>query len=255
MPEERVKRPGSAIPAPTKLGEGEEFNEPDPESEVSPAELAEVTQIMNAFAKCGRSFKLYSRNNEMIVKFTGELYDKMTAFLEKRDTIVFTIRPTQFLYAGQAVYENDDRGESFAFKLYKDGVRQMSFYQGLDKRELMDILDIISTNFDRMEYYDDDIVTLLWKHDFDKISYVVIETFGEDVTEDEKVDYQANIDAIVNLVKSDTPPENAIKAARLSMDDVIIFQRQKDEEVFDAPPFSPSTAANIFAVAEQEFGR
>lgn len=258
MPEERAKRPGSAVPPPVKLAEGEELDEKDPQSEVSPAELAEVTQIMNAFAKCGRSFKLYSRNNEMIIKFTGELYDKMTAFLEKRDTIVFTIRPTQFIYGGQPVYENDDRTESFAFKLYKDGVRQMSFYQGLDKREMMDILDIISTNFDRMEFYDDDIVTLLWKHDFDKISYVVVETFGEDVTDDDKIDYQTNIDAIVNLVKSDVPPENAIKAARLSMDDVIVFQQQKEEkqdEVFDAPPFSPSTAANIFTVSEIEFQR
>src|SRR3954469_3008603 len=103
MPEERAKRPGTTAAPPTKLAEGEEFQEPDPESEVSPAELAEVTQIMNGFAKCGRSFKLYSRNNEMIVNFTGELYDKMTAFLEKRDTIVFTIRPTQFLYGGQPV--------------------------------------------------------------------------------------------------------------------------------------------------------
>jgi hypothetical protein len=233
--------------------EGDAAAEADPQSEVSPAELAEVTQVMNAFAKTGRSFKLYSRNNEMIVKFVGDLYDKLTAFLEKRESIVLTIRPTQFLYGGQAVYENDDREESFAFKLYKDGVRQMSFYQGMDKRELSDILDVVSTNFDRMEYYDDDIVTLLWKHNFEKISYVVVETFGEDSTEDEKDEYQTNVDAIVNLVKSDKVPENAIRSARLSMDDITVFQRQKEEEVLDAPPFTPSTAGNIFNVSEAEF--
>lgn len=243
------------IPRPKKLATEEEWKEDASKIEVPPAELAEVTQIMNSFAKTGRSFKLYSRNNEMIQKFTTELYDKMTAFLEKQESIVFTIRHSQFLYKGETVYENDDREESFAFKLYKDGVRQFSFYQGIDKRELIDVLDIISTNFERMEFYDDDIVTLLWKHDFDKVSYVVVETFGEEVTEDEKVDYEASVDAIVNLVKSDVPPENAIKAARLTMDDIVIFQRQKDEEVFDAPPMMPSSAANIFAVGEQEFGR
>jgi hypothetical protein len=230
----------------------------DPQAQVSEAELAEVRAIMASFAKTGRSFKLYSRNNEMIIKFMGELYDRITAFLEKRESIVFTIRPHQFLYSGQPVYENDDRQESFAFKLYKDGVRQVSFYQGLDKRELVDLVDIVSTNFDKMEYIDDDIVTLLWKHDFDKISYVVVEAFGEDVSEDEKADYETNIDAIVNLVRSDTPPENAIKAARLSMDDVIVLQRQKEEredELLSAPPFTPSSAANIFAVGEPEFAR
>lgn len=251
---EMAEQPKRA-PKPTKLANDEEFSEEEKVSEVSPAELAEVTQIMNAFAKCGRSFKLYARNNEMIQKFTNDLYDKITSFLEERESIVFTIRPTQFLYAKEVVYEQEDREESFAFKLYKDGVRQLSFYQGIDKREMMDMLDIISTNFERMEYYDDDVVTLLWKHDFEKISYVVVETFGDDVGPDEKVDYEANIDAIVNLVRSDTPPENAIKGARLSMDDIIIFQRQKEDEVFDAPPVMPSTAANIFAVGEAEFQR
>ena len=240
---ERVQRPAE--------------EEEDPQASVSPAELAEVKAIMASFAKTGRSFKLYSKNNEMIVKFIGELYDKITAFLEKRDSIVFAIRPTQFLYSGEPVYENDDRGESFAFKLYKDGVRQLAFYQGLDKRELVDIIDIISTNFDSFQYADDDIVTLLWKHDFDKISYVVVEAFAEDATEDEKSDYKANIDAIVNLVKTDVPPENAIRSARLSVDDIIIAQQreEKDDEVLSAPPFTPSTAANIFAIGEAEFQR
>lgn len=231
--------------------------EQDPQASVSPAELAEVKAIMASFAKTGRSFKLYSRNNEMIVKFVGELYDKITAFLEKRDSIVFAVRPTQFLYSDEAVYENDDRGESFAFKLYKDGVRQIAFYQGLDKRELVDIIDIISTNFDSFQYADDDIVTLLWKHDFDKISYVVVEAFAEDTTEEEKSDYKANIDAIVNLVKTDVPPENAIRSARLSVDDIIIAQQreEKDDDLLSAPPFTPSTAANIFAIGEAEFQR
>ena len=56
---------------------------------------------MASLAKTGRSFKMYSKNNEMIVKFVGELYDKITAFLEKRDSIVFSVRPTQFLYSVQ----------------------------------------------------------------------------------------------------------------------------------------------------------
>lgn len=229
----------------------------DTQANVSPAEVAEVKAIMASFAKTGRSFKLYSRNNEIIVKFTTELYDKITAFLEKRESLVFIIRPAAFLYGGVPVYENDDRQESFAFKLYKDGVRQLSFYQGLDKRELIDMIDIVSTNFDSSQYFDEDIVTLLWKHDFDKVSYVVIETFG-DISDDEKIDYEANIDSIVNLVRSDTPPENAVKAARLSMDDVLVFQKQKEEkedELLEAPPFTPSSAANIFAVSEAEFSR
>ena len=253
------RAPQSAKPVTKPPATGLPLAEEEPKgAEVDPAELAEVQQIMAVLAKTGRSFKLYSRNNELIIKFIGDLYDKITAFLEKRESMVFTVRPAQLMYSGQPVYENDDRQESFAFKLYKDGVRQISLYQGLDKRELVDLVDIISTNFDRMEYYDDDIVTLLWKHDFDKISYVVVEAFGEDMTEDDQVDYQANIDAIVNLVRSDTPPENAIKAARLSMDDVVVLQRQKElkeDELLSAPPFTPSSAANIFQVAEAEFAR
>lgn len=234
-----------------------EEEEQDPQATVSPAELAEVKAIMASLAKTGRSFKLYSKNNEMIVKFVGELYDKITAFLEKRDSIVFAIRPAAFLYSGEPVYENEDRQESFAFKLYKDGVRQLAFYQGLDKRELVDIIDIISTNFDSFQYADEDIVTLLWKHDFDKISYVVVEAFSEDVTEDEKIDYKANVDAIVNLVKTDVPPDNAIRSARLSVDDIIVAQQreEKDDDLLSAPPFTPSTAANIFAISEGEFQR
>jgi hypothetical protein len=231
--------------------------EQDPQATVSPAELAEVKAITASLAKTGRSFKMYSRNNDIIVRFIGELYDKITAFLEKRDSIVFAIRPTQFLYSDVAVYENDDREESFAFKLYKDGVRQLAFYQGLDKRELVDIVDIIATNFESFMYAEEDIVTLLWKHDFDKISYVVVEAFAEDTTEDDKTDYKANIDAIVNLVKTDVPPENAIRSARLSVDDIVIAQQreEKDDDLLSAPPFTPSTAGNIFALPEAEFQR
>ena len=232
-------------------------DEADPQASVSPTELAEVKAIMASLAKTGRSFKLYSRNNEIIVKFIGELYDKITAFLEKRDSIVFAIRPTQFLYSDEPVYENEDRNESFAFKLYKDGVRQIAFYQGLDKRELIDIIDIISTNFESFQYADDDIVTLLWKHDFDKISYVVVEAFAEESTEEDRSEYKTNVDAIVNLVKTDVPPENAIRSARLSIDDIVIAQQkeEKEDDLLSAPPFTPSTAANIFAISEAEFQR
>lgn len=222
---------------------------------VDPAEVAEVQAIMHALVKCGRSFKLYARNNEMLLKFVNDLFEKLTVFLEEKDSLTLTIRPWEFLYGGETVYENDDRSDSFSWKLYKDGVRQLNVFPGLDKKELNDFLDIISTNFDSMDMADEDIVTMLWKHDFNRITYIVVETFTDDIGDDDKQELEMEIDNLVNLVRSDQPPEQAIKAARLSPDDIVAFKRQREEENFEVPDFDDSAAAHVFQVTEGEFAR
>jgi hypothetical protein len=85
----------------------------------------------------------------------------------------------RLFYRGKIVYENQDVKESLAFFFYKDGIREIKFFRGLELREVVDFLHIVrrSESVNRLE---DDLVTLLWEKDFSHITFGTVDEFLEE---------------------------------------------------------------------------
>jgi HEAT repeat protein len=148
----------------------------EPETVVDPVELKSVKDVLIQLTKAAKTFKLYLPNNPIYQKSLKEIYGRFYDHLEEYSELKLRVRQYQLLYNGQTVYENSNPLESLSFKLYVDGVRELSFYDGLELDEITSFLEIIGRKHDP-DNPDDDIVTQLWDRGFTHIVYLGADDF------------------------------------------------------------------------------
>ncbi len=146
------------------------------DQELDKEELRSARDVLLQLTKTAKILKIYLPNNPIYQKFLQELQDRLDIHLQEYETLRFKIRQYEILYGGQVVYENANRVESMAFKLYVDGIREILLLEGVDSDEITSFLDIIGREYDPSGP-DDDMVTLLWERHFDHIQYLVADDF------------------------------------------------------------------------------
>lgn len=144
-----------------------------------------MAALLTRLATTSRSFLLYDARNEAIHRFLTGLLDALVSALEEEGPLTFAVQPFEILFEGGAVYLNKDRERSLAFRLYRDGVRQLRFRPGFDGEELAKLLGILSTRYTALYQHEDDVVTLLWKASFRYLDVVAVEGIVPDAPDDE----------------------------------------------------------------------
>jgi hypothetical protein len=160
--------------------------------------------VIQCILKAKKILRMYPKNNPIYSNTLGECSDKFREFFSFRDKLDLKIRQNEILFDAEPVYASAEKEDNLALFFFKDGLRELSFTEGLGPEEIEDFLKIVSLDFDR-EALDDDIVTLFWERDFQNIKYVVDETMLVD--ED---DYEAR--AVAKLKEKEAEEDNLLKA-------------------------------------------
>lgn len=147
-------------------------------------DIKEVKDILQNILKAKKTFRMYPRNNPVYLKTLDDAYAKFKDFLVYKDYLTFKFKQNSIFYDTEQIYYNPDKEDNIALFFFKDGLRELTFKNGLTQEELEEFLKIIALDFDR-EAIDDDIVTLLWEKDFQNISYIVDESFLIDIDEED----------------------------------------------------------------------
>ena len=94
--------------------------------------------------------------------------------------LTFLVQRTALLCKECVVYqvEQDGGGESLVFKLYSDGIRELTLHQGLTEEDLGFFLDSLWGGLDPSKD-DDDIVTRIWEKNLSSISIVTAEEIAK----------------------------------------------------------------------------
>jgi len=166
---------GNVTEHPSKNEPKESMPSVEPEIE---EELVSTVDLIRSLQKAIKAFKLYQPNNPMLTRQLEELTTKFTAHLDEYQSLNLQVGEYKLFFKGNPVYENTDMKESLAFLLYKDGVREIRFFKGLEDQEISDFLDVLRKN-EQASRLEDDIVTLLWERDFVHISYYATDEFME----------------------------------------------------------------------------
>ncbi len=95
------------------------------------------------------------------------------------DDLHFDVDETELRWEDASVYQQEQRGESIAWTLFKDGVRSLTFKPGVEEIEIVRFLGVLQQARNLQADAADDLLTLLWAQDFQFISY----TFRELLTE------------------------------------------------------------------------
>jgi HEAT repeat protein len=141
-------------------------------------ELKLVKAVIQGFLQALKASHLYEADHPILLRFLDRLKQDFDSYFEKYDAFIIQVDELHFFFDGKAIYEGGNIRESLAFLFFKDGIREIRFFKGLDFNEVLDFLTIVrKSNFvDRMA---DDLVTLLWNKDFSHIEFIVIDEFFE----------------------------------------------------------------------------
>jgi len=143
-------------------------------------EISEDTRlardILQNIIKSKKTLRMYPQNNPVYVKTLEDLYARFGDFFHFKGDLTFKINQHSIFHDSEEIYQNPEKDDNIALFFFKDGLRELTFRQGLLLEELESFMKIIAMDFDR-EAVDDDVVTLFWEGDFQNIYYVVDDTF------------------------------------------------------------------------------
>lgn len=139
-------------------------------------EIVSIKRVLKLLDKTAKSNRTYGSANPVAQKFSHQLYEELTAHLITYSKLTFLVQRTALLCKECVVYqaEQDGGGESLAFKLYADGIRELALHQGLTEEDLGFFLDSLWGGLDATKD-DDDIVTRIWEKNLSSISIVTAE--------------------------------------------------------------------------------
>jgi hypothetical protein len=147
----------------------------------------QVQTFVMALDKAMRAQRLYgSRDSAFVVKLLENL-ERELAELLAQGAVRLGVCSAGFTWDDRPLFTADleDNQLPWAFRLFCDGIRELTFEQQMRWEELLDFLDILSTN---PRVTEEDLVTLLWERDFDGIRYYAADTFAAGLEVDENGD-------------------------------------------------------------------
>jgi HEAT repeat protein len=140
---------------------------------------SQVSELIQGLAKALRAFQMYLPNNPIYQRAITNLRTAFAPIWAATDELVLNVAETELIWEEQVVYRQLNKSESLAWSLFKDGMRMLTLQRGAEVEELPKLL--VTINQARFLPTDagDDLLTLLWAHEFQLIQYQFIEFFGE----------------------------------------------------------------------------
>jgi len=177
--------------------------EPDPD------EVKKIKKIIKSFGKAYSSMRIFPSVNPSVKDFIDSFIAEMKEYLDEYGELKISVGEFNFSHKGKTIFQDEERKKSLPFLFFKDGIRELSFYKGLDEKELQDFLELIKADAS-LPQGDSDIVNSLWEKDFTHIRYFALDEFMEsDIGKEEKeVCFKINREKFsrgaVNLTPEDT---------------------------------------------------
>jgi len=192
---------------------------------------AQVEELLQFLAKALRAHQLYLPNNPVYQKSLDSLQGAFRKLWEATDDLVLDITESELKWEGNVVYSQASRNESFAWVFFKDGVRQISFLKGVEDGEILGVLDVIQRARALQAEDNDDLLTLLWEKDFQRVQYVF---------QDMAADNLASLPTADDVRAANTAPtvvRNGV-AAEVGQPPTagVVFAKSDDEETDDDQP-------------------
>lgn len=139
-----------------------------------------VDALMQTLVKGLRATQLYLPNNPVYQQAMQNVRSAFRAVWEGCDELALAVTESDLVWEKRAVLSQTGRPDSIAWVLYKDGVRAVTFRQGVEADELARFLTVVHKARQLPADADDDLLTLLWEQDFQLIQFRVMELAAAD---------------------------------------------------------------------------
>lgn len=149
------------------------------------AELAlpaqQVEELIRTIVKGLRAFQMYLPNNPIYQRAEQGIHDAFLPIWSSTQQLTLSVVESDLVWGDQVVYRQPNRSESFAWMLYKDGMRLLTLKPGVEGEEIVRFLQVVSRA--RMLQADaaDDLLTLLWEQNFQGVEYQFTEIITDNL--------------------------------------------------------------------------
>lgn len=204
-----------------------------------PTELNKAGIVLKFFDTALSAMKIYPSGNPAIQRNLMQFFDRLEEFLDVYEELRLGIQEFSFTLKKETVFQDKIKKKSLPFLLFKDGMRELSLYKGLEREELQEFMEVLKEASD-LPPEESDVVSFLWEKDFINIRYFVIDEFldlfiGREGRQGEyKIDKRELFEGKLGLTQEDREEiEQKSEGLSLTLD-------QEEEEEESAPVLTSS---------------
>jgi hypothetical protein len=174
-----------------------------PLSKLPQALQEQVKSAQNIFlelSKLMKSIILYGKQHQSAILFRKKFFDALTQALTQFHVLDVEVQQYELIMADQVVFS--DEKATGIYQFYMDGIRALSFKEGISLEEVDQLLNLILLDWSDPALFEDDATTLLWKCQFKSIHYRVAQVYHEKSEEIEEGKSNQSVDEILNQISS-----------------------------------------------------
>jgi hypothetical protein len=138
-----------------------------------------VHDIITAFLAGLKNLGLYAENHDICQRSLQTAFDRLGGFLQSAGKLKLDIASDRLLYRTETVYRDSDATGLLAYYLFRDGIKWISFNQGLTVDELKAFIMIFNRYRAIQEDPEGDLATALWEANFTGITYQASDIYWE----------------------------------------------------------------------------
>ena len=173
---------------------------------------AQVEELLSLIGKALRAVQLYLPNNPVYQRAVENVRVACRKLWQATEDLVLDVQETELRWEGNAVYHHDQKNESIAWTLFKDGVRSVTLRPGVEDTELVRFMQVLHQARTLQADAADDLLTLLWQEDFQFLAYTFREIqldAGSPIEVEEPTNTPSPND-VVEQVRQEAPPQREV---------------------------------------------
>ena len=131
--------------------------------------------LLQSWEKGLRTLSLYLPNNPVHQQTIDGLREGLSGLWQELPEFALAVSEAGLEWRAEMVLPIEDKSESLAWTLFRDGVRWICFSPGAEGEEIVTFLGLVQRARTLTDEDEDDLRTLLWSADFQFIRYKVAE--------------------------------------------------------------------------------
>ncbi len=140
---------------------------------------SQVSELIQTIVKALRAFQMYLPNNPIYQRAIQNVRTALGPVWAATEELNLHIAESDLLWEEQSVYHQENRSESLAWSLFKDGMRELTLHKGAEVDDVPLLLATINKARFLPADAGDDLLTLLWALEFENIKYRFVDFFAE----------------------------------------------------------------------------
>ena len=134
-------------------------------------QLKEAKTVIDKLILAAKNTAFYPSYHSISQKSVSELYQYLKTYTRHYGALVLEMGKGEILFQGQRVYQNPDLQNNPAYLCFRDGLKWISFSEGIKQAEILTFLTILNNHRMLEEESKGDIVTSLWEAGLMHVKY------------------------------------------------------------------------------------